>query len=205
MHPPKRVITYIDGFNLYFGLKEKFPQYKWLDVVKLSNRLVKKGQVLIEVKYFTSRVSNHPEKEKRQSTYIDALSTHTEATIIYGHYKSRPKSCLRCGHTWNSSEEKMTDVNIAVQLLVDAMQDRFDIAILISGDSDLVPPIKAVHSQFKNKKVVVAFPPNRFNNSIKNEGRGVIYLGRTMFSKSQLPQYIRLENGFVLERPKEWQ
>ena len=44
--------------------------------------------------------------------------------------------------------EKMTDVNIATHLIIDAFQDRYDMAMLISGDSDLVPPIKAVHSLY---------------------------------------------------------
>ena len=52
----------------------------------------------------------------------------------------------------------MTDVNIATQILIDAYQDNFDMAMLISGDSDLVPPIKAVHELFPKKRVFVTFP-----------------------------------------------
>lgn len=65
----ERVIAYIDGFNLYFGIKEAgFDNCKWLDIKKLVQGLLKPNQVLVDVKYFTSRVSNAPEKQKRQAT-----------------------------------------------------------------------------------------------------------------------------------------
>jgi hypothetical protein len=42
----------------------------------------------------------------------------------------------------------MTDVNIATQILIDAFQDKYDMTMLISGDSDLVPPIRTIHELF---------------------------------------------------------
>ena len=48
---PIRIITYIDGFNLYYGLKDAdFERYLWLDLVRLSVNLLKPGQKLIRVK-----------------------------------------------------------------------------------------------------------------------------------------------------------
>ena len=47
----KGVIVYVDGFNLYFGmLQAGFDYCKWLDLILLSNNLLKSNQVLIEVK-----------------------------------------------------------------------------------------------------------------------------------------------------------
>ena len=43
---------------------------------KLVESLLQPNQILVEVKYFTSRVSNSPDKQKRQSTYIDAIQKH---------------------------------------------------------------------------------------------------------------------------------
>lgn len=61
----ERVIVYVDGFNLYFGIKEAgFENCKWLDIHKLVNSLMKPSQQLISIKYFTSRVSNNPDKQK---------------------------------------------------------------------------------------------------------------------------------------------
>jgi len=199
----ERVMVYIDGFNLYFGMTSKFTNVKWLNVWALAEDLLKDHQTLVGVQYFTSRVSNNPPKEQRQSAYLRAIRT-TDTKIIHGHYKSKPKSCNSCGHSWSDNEEKMTDVNIAVNMLVDALHDRFDTALLISGDSDLVPPIKAVHANFPNKRVVVVFPPNRSNNSVKNVARGSFVLGRTKLRRNQFPYTITTEEGNTITRPGQW-
>ena len=203
MYSAERVVVYIDGFNLYFGMTSSFPDIKWLDVELLAKNLLKSNQTLVSVKYFTSLVNHSTQKEKRQQSYLNALKT-TNVKIIYGHYKSKPKSCKSCGHSWSDNEEKMTDVNIAVHMVADAIDDLFDCAILISGDSDLVPPITLIHSKFKNKRVTVIFPPNRHNNSVKNVAKGAFILGKQKLKQSQFPDQIPLKNGFILQKPNEW-
>lgn len=65
----ERVVAYIDGFNLYFGMRDAgFDQCRWLNIYSLVSNLLKPNQTLVGVKYFTSRVSNNPDKQKRQST-----------------------------------------------------------------------------------------------------------------------------------------
>jgi len=129
----ERVIVYIDGFNLYFGIVAKgWNEYKWLNVKGLAQSLLKPGQQLDRVAYFTSRVRNDPKKQKKQTAYIEALET-TNISIIYGHYQGNVAECFRCGHTWNDPNEKMTDVNIATQMIIDAYTNKYDTAILISG------------------------------------------------------------------------
>ena len=77
-----RVIAYIDGFNLYFGLKSQgWERFLWLDVQALSRNLLKPDQTLARAKYFTSRVAQPPDKAKRQSTYIDAINTLADTSI----------------------------------------------------------------------------------------------------------------------------
>lgn len=198
----ERVAVFIDGFNLYFGLTSAYPNYKWLNVYLLSQNLLRPNQQLVSVSYFTARIGNNPSKEQRQSIYLSAIKS-TSTQIIYGHYKSKNKSCRRCGHTWQTNEEKMTDVNIAVQMITGAVQDTYDRAILISGDSDLVPPIKTVQNIF-NKKVFVAFPPNRHNHSVKSIANGSMVLGRGTLSKSQFASSITLSNGHILNKPTQW-
>jgi hypothetical protein len=129
-----RVITYIDGFNLYFGLKSQgWERFLWLNVQALSRNLLKPDQTLARTKYFTSRVALPPDKAKRQSTYIDAISTLADTSIYFGKYQTNPHTCRSCGHVHNANSEKMTDVNIAVELLQDAFQDAFDAAVLYLG------------------------------------------------------------------------
>ena len=200
----ERVIVYIDGFNLYFGLLEAgFVNCKWLNLNKLAHNLLQPNQEIIEIKYFTSRVSNNPGKQKRQSTYIEALES-VGIKIYFGNYQSDTTKCKLCGNIWPTYHEKMTDVNIATQMLIDAYHDSYDMAMLISGDSDLVPPIRAIHELFSKKRVFVAFPPKRHNSSVSLIAKGSMTIGRKKLVDSQFGEEVTKKDGFVLKKPKEW-
>lgn len=200
----ERVAVYVDGFNIYFGMLEAgLEKLKWLNLRTLTESLLKPNQKLEEIKYFTSRVSNNPDKQKRQSIYLEALES-VGIKIYYGHYQRDKVECKLCGNIWANYNEKMTDVNIATQMIIDAYQDKYDMAMLISGDSDLVPPIKAVHECFSNKRVFVAFPPKRYNSSVALQAKGSLTLGRAKLSKSQFPEEVQKADGFVLKKPAEW-
>ena len=141
-----RLIAYIDGFNLYYGLRSKgWRRYYWLDVHRLVENLLKPGQRLVTVHYFTARIRSRPgnqHTETRQRTFLEALATLPDVHLHYGHYLAKPRRCPQCHATWKTFEEKMTDVNIAVELLCDAHNDAFDAAIIVSGDSDLTRPVE---------------------------------------------------------------
>lgn len=202
---PERIIFYIDGFNLYYGIKSKgWNRYKWLDISRLSYLLAKKEQHVVKVNYFTSRVRNAPDKEQRQKTYLEALQQQSKTRIIYGKYRPNTITCYRCGHTYSSPNEKMTDVNIAVEILADAFQDAFDTAILVSGDSDLTAPIMALKKHFPKKKIIIAFPPGRHNVSLAHLADNSFIVGRKKLKDSQLPEAIKKPDGFVLRKPVMW-
>jgi uncharacterized LabA/DUF88 family protein len=98
----------------------------------------------------------------------------------------------------------MTDVNIATHIILDAYQDRYDMAMLISGDSDLVPPIKAIHENFKKKRVFVVFPPKRHNSSVALVAKGSMMIGRKKLVDSLFDEEVPKKDGFILKKPKEW-
>jgi uncharacterized LabA/DUF88 family protein len=136
-----KVSVYIDAFNLYFGLMERgLANERWLDLRLLSTHLFRPNESLVSVKFFTSFVKDNPDKEKRQRTYLSALQ-HMGVEIIHGNYQKNIVSCKRCGHSWRPGNEKMADVNIATHLIFDAVRNKYDKALLVSGDTDLVPPV----------------------------------------------------------------
>ena len=204
----ERVVAYMDGFNLYFGLKSKgWRRYYWLDVPALVRHLLKPTQQLIETKYFTSLVSSSPsdpDKPKRQNTFLEALQTLPGLTIHYGHFLQSTYTCWNCGATRPVQSEKMTDVNIATELLTDAFKDRFETALLISGDSDLIRPIVRVEALFPGKRVVVAFPPDRQSSALAKRASASFRIGRAKIAASQLPDRVTKPDGFVLQRPAKW-
>jgi uncharacterized LabA/DUF88 family protein len=201
----KRVITYIDGFNLYFGLRSKhWKRFYWLNLQQVAQRLLKPDQILVTTKYFTAVVTHPPDKNKRQSTYLEALSTLPNFHIFYGHYLADTVTCRNCGYVYTTHHEKMTDVNIAVELLTDAFQDSFDVALLISADGDLVGPVKKVNRMFPRKRVVVVFPPGRYSNALKHTATAYTHLNRDILARSVFPDRVIKPDGFVLSRPTQW-
>jgi uncharacterized LabA/DUF88 family protein len=204
----ERVISYIDGFNLYFGLKSKgYRRYYWLNIQQLSRSLLKRHQILSHTKYFTSRVSSNkhdPDKSKRQATYIEAVETLHDCSIYYGHYLSKKVVCYNCGSSWQTHEEKMTDVNIAIELMVDAFQNRFDTALLLSGDSDLTGPVKSVRDLFSSKRIIVAFPPGRHSKQLQLVANAFFTIGRKKIADSQFADKVNKADGFTLVRPASW-
>ena len=204
----QRVSVYVDGFNLYYGLKSKgWRHYYWLDLRRLSEKLLRPGQRLVMVRYFTARVSAQTGgsgRQKRQNTYLEALETLPDLHIHYGLFLPKSRTCSQCGAVEETYEEKMTDVNIAVELLGDAQDDVFDTAIIISGDSDLTPPTSAVRRRYPEKRVVVAFPPNRNSFRLRQTATASFTIGRRIISASQLPERVTKASGYVLRKPPQW-
>ncbi len=203
-----RVVAYVDGFNLYFGMKHgHFKRYYWLDVAALAQSLLKPGQELSATHYFTARIRDNGRNaadQKRQIDYIEALGLRS-IQCQFGHYLQKNRKCWNCGTTWPDYEEKMTDVNIAIQLLSDAFDDTFDVALIISGDSDLTTPIRRVRERFPDKRVIVAFPPGRQSSELKRHANGYLNIGEDKLRASQLPDRLVKPSGFVLQRPVHWQ
>ena len=204
----QRVAAYIDGFNLYYGLRDRgWRRYFWLDIRQLSENLLIPNQYLVGVRYFTTEVVrdfNSSGRFMRQRTFLEATELLQKVTIHYGYHLAKTMSCSNCGSTWKTYEEKMTDVNIAVELLGDAQDNVFDTAIIVSADSDLAGPVRAVGERYPNKRVIVAFPPKRASKELRKVASGFRTIGRNVFKKSQLPNSITKPDGYVLTRSPTW-
>lgn len=203
-----RVTAYVDGFNLYYGLREEgWRRYYWLNLRKMISSLMMANQTLIGIKYFTSLVSPtpwDPDKNRRQVAYLDALQTLQDLHVIYGHYLHNKQTCRKCGATWVASDEKMTDVNIATELMVDAFQNSFDTALIVSADSDLSGPIEAVRRLFPAKRVVVFFPPARSSKRLMQVASGYFKIRRNTLAQSQFPDQVSTSSGVTIRRPQSW-
>ena len=213
----ERIITYIDGFNLYYGMREAgFNRFYWLDPVKLAITLLKPEQTLVGVKYFTARIigarigdpekiaKDREAKRGRQNTYLEALATLDKLQRFEGHFLFKRVWCPTCKGNTLRPEEKMTDVRIATEMLGDAFDDNFDAVLLVSGDSDLVPPVRKILERFPSKRVIVASPPKRVSAALNSASTGNFVISRRTLSKSQLPERITRRDGYVIERPVEW-
>ena len=160
---PSRTNVYVDGFNLYYGCLKGTP-YKWLDIGALC-RLLLPNDHINKIRYFTAKVSGRPpdlQQPQRQMTYLRALETIPNLSIHYGHFLVNPK-CAPLQHpnfpgqtVWvMNTEEKGSDVNLATYLLLDAFQNDYEVAVVISNDGDLKLPVALVQSELHRAVGVV--------------------------------------------------
>lgn len=146
---------YIDGFNFYYGCIKDTP-YHWLDIGKMCHLLLPNDEIH-RIKYFTALVEarpNDPDQPVRQQTFLRALQTIPNLEIILGTFLSHevkmPLSPFGSGYAKViKTEEKGSDVNIATHLLVDGFKKDYELAVIVSNDSDLLMPIQVVTREFK--------------------------------------------------------
>ena len=201
----QRVIVYIDGFNFYYGLRSNdWKRYYWLDIVKFAENLLRPHQELIEVCYFSAKsTDNH--KSKRQDAFFQVNKSNSKFTLHLGKYLTKNITCRYCHRVNHSFEEKETDVRIATTMLADVYQERCDVTLLISADSDLVPSIERIKEFDYTHKIITYFPPNRHSYNLENWSNGVKKLtNKQLYEKCLLPESITLPDGFVLKRPEKW-
>lgn len=212
-----RVQSYIDGFNLYHAVddlhksqvKQRLPSLnhlKWLNLRSLSEAFVKSSQEsLQEVYYFTAYAKWLPRAMVRHRAYVEALEA-CGVTPVFGHFKEKQRNCKRCGAQWTGHEEKGTDTNLVIQLVQEAHQDRFDKAIIITADSDMVPAIHMVLNTFPHKQILVCTPPDR--HKIARELRSTVQTQRMKLrhlTNNLLPQTVYRQDGSIAAiRPTEY-
>jgi uncharacterized LabA/DUF88 family protein len=98
----------------------------------------------------------------------------------------------------------MTDVNLATHLIMDAHLDAYDVAFLISGDTDFAPCVEAVNESFETKSVVMLFPPMRENDSLDEEARSSRVITKEKLIKCQLPLQMLGKEGIEIHKPAGW-
>lgn len=202
----QRVIIYIDGFNFYYGLKSKnWKKFYWLDVVKFFENFIRPHQELVQVIYFSATPFDKG-KYDRQDLFFSANKLNPKFKIELGRYLPKQFVCRKCSHIHKTFEEKETDVKIAVRMIGDVVNNLCDISILVSADSDLIPPIEFIRNFKPAHKIFVYFPPNRFSSNLNGLANSTKKLDGSaiIFANSLLPENIKLPNGYVIDRPKKW-
>lgn len=210
----QKAIVYIDGFNLYFGMVEKgWRKYLWLDLGGFAQSLLLSGQRLVQVKYFTSRISGPPDKQARQTAIIDANQLNPGVQFFFGNYKQGFERCTLCGDVfecprcrakYSRMSEKKTDVNIAAQIISDAFLGNYDVATLVSADMDLLPALTVIKENCPGRFVTVAFPPKRYTAGLKHNAFTHMFVGETHLAMNQLPDPVVKPDGYQLRKPKSW-
>lgn len=210
-----RTFVYVDGFNLYHRLIKGTP-YKWLNLATLCDLLLPECDIL-KIKYFSARISStphDPEQQLRQEIYLRALATEPRIETIFGQFQSGPKKFPV--YPWKYTDdgnavmtkiffanEKGSDVNLASNLMFDAMTKSAEAYVVITNDSDQVMPLSLLHNNFK--AVLGLLVPNEAPSKklmqlnlpiMKRIRKGVL-------AASQFPETLSDKSGFI-RKPSGW-
>lgn len=143
---------------------------RWLNPEELVCRFIKHPFTINKIKFYTADIIafyNGHKAPERQAEYYKALCTLPNIEIHKGRFYKN-KASMPAYPITNpiamvnvlKTEEKGSDVNLATHLVYDACQGNFDMAVIITNDSDLLEPIKTV--QILGKKILILCPHPKF-------------------------------------------
>ena len=145
----KKVFIYIDGNNFYFSVKNTFNCK--VDIGKFCKKLAGEDN-LIEIKYYIAPVEqlSNPKMYAEQQSFFDKLREIKNLKIVFGRLERRKRD----GKIY--FVEKATDVNLALDLVLDAQANLSEKAYLISNDGDFSGAVDAVIKRFGKEVVYTA-------------------------------------------------
>jgi len=207
-----RTHIYIDGFNLYYGAVRNTP-YRWLNLRRMCELLLPECSIT-RIKYFTARVSarkDDPDKPTRQQIYLRALRTLPDFDIILGTFLSHdvlmPLAEPRPGEPRFvkviKTEEKGSDVNLAAHLLNDCYKKEFDVAVVVTNDSDLLEPIKIVRAEFHCPTGIINPHVRKSSRELMRYASFVRQIRKGVLAASQFPNTLRDAKG-TFHKPRTW-
>lgn len=206
-----RAFVYVDGFNLYYrGLKGT--PFKWLNLYSLSQELLGPDDTIEAIRYFTADISpksGNTDAPVRQQTYIRALKTLPNLSVHKGRFLPKTKTRPLVSDPTrfvevHDTEEKGSDVNLAAHLLNDAFRERFEIALVISQDTDLCEPLRMVYSDLKKIVGIGWLEANAPGKRHRAVSSFVRHANHAMLARCQFPNPVVGRGGAKILKPASW-
>lgn len=205
----KRTCVFVDGFNVYYGIR--YTPYRWLDLGRLARLTVPDAEINA-IRYFTARIEarDDPDQPQRQAIYLRALQTIPHLSLHFGQFRSNPVRMAlvnppligaRTALVWKT-EEKGSDVNLATYLLTDAFEARYEQAVVVSNDSDLVEPIRVVRDRI-GRQVIVLNPTPHFSVQLREVSTAYRKVTEGSLRAAQFPEQLADQHG-TFHRPAAW-
>lgn len=170
----KKLMVFIDGQNLFYGCKS-FQQGFQYDVDKLIDVLknLEPDRELVDVCYYGSLLPPNPDikgddlRWARQQAFYEMLKYKFRTLIKQA--QPRQTTCKSCGATFTEHKEKGIDVALATDYLLYGLMNEYDVAIIVSGDSDLAPVIRKLRDRKPSIRTEVAQFKQMVGNSLRQE------------------------------------
>lgn len=207
-----KTFVYVDAFNLYYGALKDTP-YRWLDLAALCKAMLPRNDV-VHIKYFAALIKARPDdlhQATRQQVYLRALKTLPNVTVVLGHFLTHRVRMLSASDLESGrkryvdvikTEEKGSDVNLATHLLCDGYEGQYDVAVVLSNDSDLLQPIRVVKERLK-KTVGVLNPHQHPSRELLAIASFFKAIRQAALAKSQFPDVLQDAHG-TFHKPSSW-
>lgn len=158
--------------------------------------------------YYFSALARHLEAVKpdvtvRHLAYIECLRS-TGVQVELAQFKQKRTKCPHCSLVITRHEEKGTDVAVAVKLVELCATDQCDAVVLLTGDSDLAPAVRAAQRQFPKKEMFSFFPYGRASFELRSLVRQSFKIKSDRYVKFQLPDPVVLADGRQISKPTGW-
>lgn len=165
----KRIAIFIDGSNLYHALKTNFKRHD-LNFTEFTDKLCG-SRNLFRIYYYNVLQDpiQWPEGHREQQEFLDILRKTPYLEVRLGGTKM----------TQGVSVEKGIDIMLATDLLYFAWNDFYDVALLVSGDSDFAYALQAVKNM--GKHVEVAYFERGISKDLLNVADNQYLLNRSFF------------------------
>lgn len=147
--------------------------------------------------------SSKPGFLERHRTYVLALQA-TGVEVALGRFKARSRSCPRCRHRYQGYEEKETDVAIAIRIVELALSPACDTTVVVTGDTDILPAIRAARKLASAKQVWIGSPYRRHNRELRQHATGGFKIRPDAYLRHQLPDPVLARDGTVIPKPATW-
>ncbi len=202
-----KVVWYVDGFNLYHAVAAlDRPILKWLDVASLARSYLREDQELAAVHFFTALNTWSQDKRQRHINVVKALQ-HTGLTVHTARFDRVDKYCRKAERFCAFTEEKQSDVGIAVQALADAFDGHADVMFFLTADSDQIPTFKRLAMRFPEKRIFLVAPPGRLTHAreLGACAHAVFHLTAGRLAQHPLPASLRDSCGrLIASRPSQY-
>lgn len=213
-----RTTFLIDGFNVYHSLRQASKDLqlgkagtRWLNLSSLLQSYLPNihtgvgSRVQLEEILYFSALPNHLGESKmlHHATYVRCLES-TGIRAEMGRFKKKSIWCSACHVSTPHWEEKETDVAIAVHLTELALRDQCDIAVLVTGDTDMAPAVRMVRRLAPHLKIVFAFPYKRKNNELEKLADFSFNLSKEAYARHQFPASLVLPGSREITKTSGW-
>ena len=188
----KRVIAYFDGSNFYHYCKAAYGITSVDFKLMTEQMLHLDKEKVVRILYFTAPVNQQEDSlgYRAQQRFLSHVRKTALTEVHLGKLVKRSLNrihieCPKCGHQEASElkcpkcqreinvrncfklTEKGVDVRLAMAMLLDALDNKYDKALLFSSDADFSPTAKYLVKSLKKEVVYCRFPGQATNELLQ--------------------------------------